>query len=92
MKKLFTTKIGSIAISALAIILSVGATVMPSTAQNAEAWAPTVSDLAWDWNECSQVEIPEKKEYQELTIGKRVDKASPNLQLESCENVVKVSP
>ena len=91
MKKLFATKIGTIAIAAVAISLSIGATIMPSAAQSAEAWVPKVSDMAWSWNECSDVEITEKKVYQELTMSKDIDKASPNLVLESCDSIIKVS-
>ena len=91
MKKLFATKVGTITIAAVAISLSIGATITPSAAQSAEAWVPKVSDMAWDWNECSNVEITEKKVYQELMMSKDVDKASPNLVLESCDTVIKVS-
>ncbi len=46
MKKLFATKIGTIAIEAVAISLSIGATITPSAAQSAEASVPKVSDMA----------------------------------------------
>ena len=46
MKKLFATKIGTIAIEAVAISLCIGATIMLSAAQSAEAWVPKVSDMA----------------------------------------------
>ena len=93
MKNLFTTKIGTVAIAAVAITLAVGTTIIPNTAQNAEAWAPQTSDMAWDWNECVKLDVPEKKTYYPaLTMVKNADKASPNLQLESCDDVFTVSP
>ena len=46
MKKLFSTKIGTIAIEAVASSLGIGATIMLSAAQRAEAWGPKVSDMA----------------------------------------------
>ena len=60
---------------------------MLSAAQSAEAWVPKVSDMA----SCPNVEITEKKVYQELMMSKDVDKASPNLALESCATVIKIS-
>jgi len=46
MKKLFATKVGTIAIEAVAISLSIGATITPSAAKSAEASVPKVSDMA----------------------------------------------
>ena len=46
MKKLFATKVGTIAIEALAISLSIGATITPSAAQSTEASVPKVSEMA----------------------------------------------
>ena len=71
----------------MAISLSIGATITPSAAQNAEASVPKVSDMVL----CTNAEITEKKVYQELMMSKDVDKAKPNLILESCDTVIKVS-
>jgi len=49
MKKLFASKVGTIAIEAVAISLSIGAigaTITPSAAKSAEASVPKVSDMA----------------------------------------------
>lgn len=46
MKKLFASKVGTIAIEAVAISLSIGATITPSAAQSTEASVPKVSEMA----------------------------------------------